>query len=133
MASAESVRAAAEAWSQNGIYTGPIIYEEENDYWNGFWAFAPIILIIVFWLFMMRRMSGGGSGSGGVFSVGKAKAQLFDKDGANRVTFQDVAGLSEAKTEVAEIVQFLKDPKSYTELGGRISNAHSRKSNSTFT
>ncbi len=120
MASAESVRAAAEAWSQNGIYTGPIIYEEENDYWNGFWAFAPIILIIVFWLFMMRRMSGGGSGSGGVFSVGKAKAQLFDKDGANRVTFQDVAGLSEAKTEVAEIVQFLKDPKSYTELGGRI-------------
>ena len=120
VASAESVRAAAEAWSQNGIYTGPIIYEEENDYWNGFWAFAPIILIIVFWLFMMRRMSGGGSGSGGVFSVGKAKAQLFDKDGANRVTFQDVAGLSEAKTEVAEIVQFLKDPKSYTELGGRI-------------
>ena len=120
VASAESVRAAAEAWSQNGIYTGPIIYEEENDYWNGFWAFAPIILIIVFWLFMMRRMSGGGSGSGGVFSVGKAKAQLFDKGGANRVTFQDVAGLSEAKTEVAEIVQFLKDPKSYTELGGRI-------------
>ena len=70
---------------------------------------------------MMRRMSGGGSGgNGGVFSVGKAKAQVFDKNGPIKVTFNDVAGLSEAKQEVEEIVDFLKNPNKYTVLGGKI-------------
>ncbi len=85
------------------------------------WAFGPIVLLIVFWFILMRRMSrGGGDGSGGVFSVGKSKAQLFDKEKGTNVTFKDVAGLQEAKTEIEEIVEFLKNPRRYTDLGGKI-------------
>jgi cell division protease FtsH len=83
----------------------------------------PFVVLIGLWFFLMRRMSGGaggGGGSGGVFSVGKSKAQIFDKGAANRITFKDVAGLSEAKTEVEEIVSFLRSPSKYTELGGKI-------------
>jgi len=69
---------------------------------------------------MLRRMGGGSGGGSGIFSVGKSKARLFDKDNDNKVTFQDVAGLAEAKVEIAEIVDFLKNPKHYTELGGKI-------------
>jgi cell division protease FtsH len=77
--------------------------------------------LIVFWIWMMRRMqSGGGGGGGNIFSVGKSKAQLFDKDAGEKVTFKDVAGLSEAKEEVREIVEFLKHPNNYTRLGGKI-------------
>jgi len=82
------------------------------------WLLLPAILI-GFWIFMMRRMAGGGMG-GGIFSVGKSRAQVFDKDNNVKLNFSDVAGLEEAKTEVMEIVDFLKTPKKYTQLGGKI-------------
>jgi AFG3 family protein len=84
------------------------------------WLILPVLLI-VFWIFMMRRMAGGGAGgAGGIFNVGKSKAQIFDKDTNIKLNFNDVAGLEEAKTEVMEIVDFLKNPKKYTQLGGKI-------------
>lgn len=97
--------------------------EKNNLLWSILINVLPFVLLIGLWFFLMRRMSGGGGGaggSGGVFSVGKSKAQLFDKGSQNRVTFKDVAGLSEAKTEVEEIVSFLRNPGKYTELGGKI-------------
>jgi cell division protease FtsH len=84
------------------------------------WLLLPALLI-GFWLFMMKRMSGGGAGgAGGIFNVGKSRAQIFDKDTNVKLNFSDVAGLEEAKTEVMEIVDFLKNPKKYTNLGGKI-------------
>ncbi len=96
-------------------------YGEKKDYMTAlFWNMLPFILIIFFWVFMMRRMSNGAAGGGGVFSVGRSKAQIVEKNTANRVTFKDVAGQAEAKQEVQEIVEFLKNPGKYTELGGKI-------------
>jgi cell division protease FtsH len=84
------------------------------------WLLFPLLLIGL-WFFMMKRMSGGGAGgAGGIFSVGKSRAQIFDKDNNVKLNFSDVAGLEEAKTEVMEIVDFLKNPKKYTNLGGKI-------------
>jgi AFG3 family protein len=82
----------------------------------------PIILLVGFWVFMLRRSGGGGIGGpgGNIFNVGKSKAILFDRDEKINITFDDVAGLDEAKVEVQEIVNFLKNPKKYTVLGGKI-------------
>ena len=81
----------------------------------------PVLLFAGIWIFMMRRMSGGGGGGGGqIFNIGKSKATLFDKESQVSITFNDVAGLTEAKQEVMEIVDFLKNPKKYTNLGGKI-------------
>ncbi|MCX2573723.1 ATP-dependent zinc metalloprotease FtsH [Pedobacter sandarakinus] len=80
----------------------------------------PLLLLIGFWIFMMRRMGGGAGGGGQIFSIGKSKATLFDKESQVNITFNDVAGLEEAKQEVMEIVDFLKNPKKYTNLGGKI-------------
>ena len=95
-----------------------VTYEDAPEYHSYLYSIGPLVLMIVFWVFLMRRM-GGGSG-GGSFSVGQSKAKLFDKSAQNKVTFKDVAGLSEAKEEVQEIVHFLKNPTKYTELGGKI-------------
>jgi len=108
----------------NSAKTGEKIdvrYEERKDYWDSLiWSFGPILLIVFIWVIAMRRMGGGGAG-GGIFSVGKSKAQLFDKGiAAIKVTFKDIAGLAEAKQEVQEIVDFLKNPAKYTSLGGKI-------------
>ena len=107
-------------WRTDGVFTGDVKYEKSSDFGSIIWAIGPFLLIIVFWIFMANRMSGGGSGGGGVFNVGKSKAKLYEKENAMKVTFNDVAGLSEAKTEIAEIVEFLKNPQKYTELGGKI-------------
>ncbi len=103
-------------------FSGSLSYDKKKDYMSIIlWNILPIALIGLWILFFMRRMGGGaGSGGAGVFSVGKSKAQLFEKGGANRVTFKDVAGLAEAKQEVEEIVEFLKEPQKYTDLGGKI-------------
>ncbi|NDV46451.1 ATP-dependent metallopeptidase FtsH/Yme1/Tma family protein [Paludibacter sp. 221] len=102
-------------------YTGVVDYKEGRNYFELFlYSFFPIILLIVFIVYMNRRMMGQSGGGGGVFNVGKSKAQLFDKSAANKVTFKDVAGLEGAKQEVEEIVEFLKNPTKYTQLGGKI-------------
>jgi len=97
-------------------------YQKRKDYLGTFLGFMlPIILIAAIWIYFIRRMSSGaGGGAGGIFSVGKSKAQIFDKDTHIKINFNDVAGLEEAKTEVMEIVDFLKNPKKYTSLGGKI-------------
>ena len=100
-----------------------VSYETQPNYMRDIigWLF-PIFIILAIWLFIFKRMSkgSGGPGGGNIFSVGKSKAQLFDKESTVKVDFKDVAGLAEAKVEVREIVDFLKTPKKYTDLGGKI-------------
>ncbi len=120
--SADKLQDQIDVWRQEGKFNGEVNYEKSSDYSTLFWTFGPIILLVGFWFIMMRRMSGGanGGGPGGVFNVGKSKAKVFDKGEGTNVTFKDVAGLSEAKTEIREIVEFLRNPQRYTDLGGKI-------------
>jgi len=97
-------------------------YVTEQNYWGDFLiSLLPFILIIAIWIFIMRRMSSSAGGAGGqIFNIGKSKAKLFDAKSDMKITFKDVAGLEGAKEEVQEIVDFLKNPKKYTALGGKI-------------
>ena len=98
----------------------PIKIEERREWGKELGWLIPLILIIVVWIFLMRMMGRGGPGGGQIFNIGKSKAQLFDRDTMVKVNFNDVAGLEEAKVEIMEIVDFLKNPKRYTNLGGQI-------------
>ena len=102
----------------------PFTVSKDSDWFSGILQFIlPVLLFIGLWVLLMRKMSGGaggGGGPGGIFNIGKSKATLFDKGTKVNITFADVAGLDEAKVEVMEIVDFLKSPKKYTNLGGKI-------------
>ena len=120
--SAEGFETFINAEEEAGHFSGTVEYKKTTNYFSQiFWSIAPLLLLFALWMFAMRRMSGGAGPGGGnnVFNVGKSKAQLFDK-GSTRVTFKDVAGQAAAKQEVQEIVEFLKHPQKYTELGGKI-------------
>jgi len=101
----------------------PLTYETRRNFMGEIltWLF-PIFLLVVIWIFIFRRMGAGAGGgaAGNIFNVGKSKARIFDKDSRVKIDFKDVAGLEEAKIEVKEIVDFLKNPKKYTDLGGKI-------------
>lgn len=121
--SADWLSTKIDEWQTSGAFKGTVEYKQSSGLTSLLWSVLPFALIIGVWFFLMRRMSsagGGGAAGGGIFNVGKSKAMLFDKNNSERVTFKDVAGLSEAKTEIEEIVEFLKNPQRYTNLGGKI-------------
>ena len=97
-------------------------YDKRTDYFGGILSYLlPFVIIIAIWIFVMRRMSGGGGGPGGqIFNIGKSKAKVYENGKTTNVNFSDVAGLEGAKEEIVEIVEFLKNPSKYTELGAKI-------------
>ena len=106
-----------------GKFTGKLSFENQRDGFltNLISSLFPLFFIILLWLFFMRRMGGGmGGGMGGIFNVGKSRAQMYEKGGDLGITFKDVAGQAGAKQEIQEIVEFLKNPQKYTDLGGKI-------------
>ena len=123
ISSSDAVQKEIDTWNNSLVQNGKppinLEYEKSSGLLHYLWFFGPTLLFIGFLFFMSRRMNGGGAG-GGIFSVGKSKAKVFDKDNSTNVTFKDVAGLAEAKVEVEEIVEFLKNPQRYTELGAKI-------------
>lgn len=126
--SLDKVQDYLDAEKEKGNFTGIVQYEQDHDglFFSFLWQFAPLLIIIGLYVLFIRNMGGGGmfsgGGPGGIFNVGKSKAQLIDKDSKNpnKITFKDVAGQTGAKQEVQEIVEFLKNPEKYTELGGKI-------------
>ncbi len=114
-----------EKWrqSEDSQFSGDVRYEKGNGPWDLILSLASPLLMLLFFYFVFFRgfsRGGGGGGLGGIFNVGRSKAQVYEKDNKMKVTFQDVAGLSEAKQEVQEIVEFLKNPEKFTNLGGKI-------------
>ena len=121
--SVDSFREDLKAAEETSGQTVPVIYENKANDWTSILInLLPWVVIIGAWFFVMRSMSrgAGAGGGGGIMNVGKAKAQVFNKDNAKRVTFKDVAGLEEAKVEIMEIVDFLKKADKYKELGAKI-------------
>ncbi len=121
--SLENLETFLKAEKEAGNFNGEVQYKQQDGFlMTLLWQIGPLIFIIAVWLFIMRRMSGGMMGGGGIFSVGKSKAKLFEKDdkSTQKITFKDVAGQQGAKQEVQEIVDFLKMPQKYTNLGGKI-------------
>ena len=121
--SVDSFREDLKVAEETSGQTVPVIYENKANDWTSILInLLPWVVIIGAWFFVMRSMSrgAGAGGGGGIMNVGKAKAQVFDKDNAKRVTFKDVAGLEEAKVEIMEIVDFLKKADKYKELGAKI-------------
>ena len=121
--SADKLDSFLDQQQEAGNFKGEVSYEQGDDMFrNILWSFGPLVLIIFFWMFMLRGAGGGGGGGGamGLFKVGKSRAKLVEKDQRAKVTFKDVAGLAGAKQEVHEIVDFLRNPQKYTQLGGKI-------------
>ena len=121
--SVDQVELFVEQAKQDKKFAGDFSYENSKD--NDFFSMIiynilPLVFIVGFWIFIMRRMGGGMGGSSGIFNVGKSRAKMYEKGNATNVTFKDVAGQAGAKQEVQEIVEFLKNPQKYTDLGGKI-------------
>lgn len=123
--SSDKIQEKIDSWNAMLVSAGKpeikVNYEKGSDLMKVFWYFGPILVFLFFMFYMSRRMSGGpGGGGGGIFNVGKSRATVFDKNNGTNITFKDVAGLAEAKVEIEEIVEFLKNPQRYTELGAKI-------------